>query len=340
MTRNNRNKRRCRDAHNSLIEMLYWDSSILNSSTVFRRTTSKAPGAKVNWISGHAFATTAFIACLIFLLMWHPTTTNAQTTIGFSQMKPSFTRGPNITDFVTADQFLIGGTFVVTEIEVLVHNDTPNVGNSLLNFSGTVSWGIHRDSGSDHPSVSLAAGTVEQVLPLSTGQSFTIVGGSLAGSYSVFRLRYAIPPTILPPGRYWFVTREGTWATASDGSIIRAVANNSSLMILNGARASADITSATPEFSIWSSGNLRFTLTGTYSSPPTDVGWVWVEQTPANSFRAVCIPTTNSPLIWLGGSNLTALQQIGLTFTGIGEVSTVTAPAASPAYFFKVATSN
>jgi hypothetical protein len=264
----------------------------------------------------------------------------AQLTAGFSQMKTPFSRGANMSDFVVADQFLIGSPFLASAVSILVHNEQPNAGNTLLNFSGVVSWRIQKDDGNDYPGEVVANGSSTGIQPIVTGQSFAVTGGSFAGLYSVFRLQITIPPLALAHGKYWLVFREGDWGTVSDGSVLRTVNNLGTVYVLSGLKAASNVSSVSPDYTITAFSNVRFQVLGSYLYTPSSQGSIWVENSLPGTKLAVFIPTTSTPLIWKAGSDLSALESVGTPFAGEGEVSVMVAPAGSQMYFFQVMPAN
>jgi hypothetical protein len=144
----------------------------------------------------------------------------------------------NISNFAEADDFVTTTAISFNSIRFwAIDNSIAGANlNTLDNFSGTLSWFVHADSGLGVPGASIVtSGTV------SSGISITNTGALALGQYPIFEVNVPISSTTLvTPNRYWLRLKEGSPLTPFDGSSIFWARSLNSPLMGFGTAAAAD----------------------------------------------------------------------------------------------------
>ncbi len=121
--------------------------------------------------------------------------------------------GYDISGEVSADDFVLSSTILLTSAEVWLADTTANDNGSLDDFSGALSWALYSDSAGS-PGTELAKGNAVGIVQTDTN----IQSGWHSDIVKVtFDLDH---PVLLAAGTYWLAIHENAWHSAYDGSIV------------------------------------------------------------------------------------------------------------------------
>jgi PEP-CTERM motif len=168
--------------------------------------------------------------------------------------------GNNITSTASADDFTFASTQTFDQARVWLM-DTSLPGNTIEQFSGTLSWFVYTNN-AGKPGTVITSGTVSgaSITTVDTGVDFS----TTVGSFRVFQFDFPVSSTTLTAGTYWFRVKENGLTAPNDGSQVFWLNSGSS----TGFGTRADTNPVTPSTWIFNNPTDRaFQLLGSTTAP-------------------------------------------------------------------------
>jgi Ca2+-binding RTX toxin-like protein len=182
-----------------------------------------------------------------------PVVTISPASVGpvFDQLTLNTNNGYNISSFVEAENFTLGGATTLNRLNVFLL-DATNGTSTFDGFSGTLSFAIYADNGSGLPGTLLFTGA--DTAPVATDTGVDAFGRD------IYQLAVNLGGISLPGGNYFVALHEGAWLSATDNSDL--------YWMLSGSDATGDTHAVTDNETapdgtyVSQSQGLAFSLTG------------------------------------------------------------------------------